>query len=61
MTCDRRVGRNGTVAEELATSDSGSDSRPSSSSNTDSDDIPAASDAYLHHMAQLYFHRYWEE
>ena len=49
------------IAEELATSDSGSDSSSSSSSSFDSDDIPAASDAYLHHMAELYSHCYWEE
>ena len=49
------------IAEELATSDSGSDSSSSSSSSSDSDDIPSASDAYLHHMAELYSHRYWED
>ena len=49
------------IAEELATSDSGSDSSSSLSSSSDSDDIPSASDAYLHHMAELYSHRYWED
>ena len=49
------------IAEELATSDLGSDSSSSSSSSSNSDDIPAASDTYLHHMAELYSRCYWEE
>lgn len=53
------------IAEELARSDSDSDSDSSSNSSTFSsdsdDDIPDASESYLHHIAELYSRRYWEE
>jgi hypothetical protein len=53
------------IAEELTRSDSDSDSDSSLNSSMFSsdldDDIPAASKAYLHHIAALYSCHYWEE